>query len=290
VLVRGYSGWLYLVLLVPVSFIAIATRKLVQIWLNWGTSSERRAAMAKRAAEFELFEGTNRDRRAAIPSDANWTNSPGTRLAYRLPIDSAPGWMLFAVLAACLVWNGIATAFVVMAVRMHLGHEPDWLLTLLNIPLVLIGLTLIYYLYRQFRMMTRIGSTRIEISHHPLLPGEQYEVFISQAGHLLMNSLSVLLVCEERATYRQGTDTRTETRRVYQEPVFAQRDFEIRPAKPFEGQCRLRIPAGAMHSFKSDHNEVGWKLIVRADDARGRDYERVFPMIVHPAEVRGEPA
>ncbi len=30
----------------------------------------------------------------------------------------------------------------------------------------------------------------------------------------------------------------------------------------------MRIPLGAMHSFKSDHNEIGWKLMVRADDVR----------------------
>ena len=163
-------------------------------------------------------------------------------------------------------------------------------MTLLSVPFTVIGLTLVYYLYRQFRMMTRIGSTRIEISHHPLFPGDQYEVFVSQAGHLAMNSLRVFLVCEEHATYRQGTDTRTDVRRVHQEPVLEARDFEIVPARPFESQCRMRIPACAMHSFKSDHNEIGWKLLVCADDARGRDYQRAFPVIVHPAAVGGRPA
>ncbi len=290
VLVRGYSGWLYLVLLVPVSFIAISTRRLVLIWLNWGTSAERRAAMTKRAAEFDLFEGTTHDVLPTVPSNADGTNSPGTRLAYRLPIDAAPRWMLFAVLTACLIWNGVASVFVVMAVRTHLKHQPDWLMTLLSIPFTLIGLTLVYYLYRQFRLMTRIGSTRIEISHHPLFPGGEYDVFVSQAGHLAMNSLQVFLVCEEQATYRQGTDTRTDVRSVYQEPVLTAQQFEIVPAKPFESPCRVCIPAAAMHSFKSDHNEIGWKLLVRADDVRGRDYQRAFPVIVHPAASGGRPA
>ena len=290
VLVRGYSGWLYLVLLVPVSFIAISTRRLVLLWLNWGTSTERRAAMTKRAAEFDLFEGTHHDRLPTVPSNANWTNSPGTQLAYRLPIDAAPQWTLFAVLAACLVWNGVASGFIVMAVRSHLRHEPDWLMTLLGVAFMAIGLTLVYFLYRQFRLMTRIGSTRIEISHHPLFPGEEYELFISQAGHLTMKSLRVFLQCEEQATYRQGTDTRTDVRCVFEQPVLAAEDFEIVPAKPFESQCRVRIPASAMHSFKSDHNRVGWRLLVRADDVRGRDYQRAFPVIVHPTGAGGRPA
>ncbi len=290
VLVRGYSGWLYLVLLVPVSFIAISTRRLVLLWLNWGTSAERRAAMTKRAAEFDLFEGTHQDLLPTVPSDSNWTNSPGTQLAYRLPIDAAPQWMLFALLAACLVWNGVASVFVVMALRTHLQHHPDWLMTLLSVPFVVIGLTLVYYLYRQFRLMTRIGSTRVEISHHPLFPGEEYEVFVSQAGHLSMKSLRVVLQCEEQATYRQGTDTRTDTCCVFEQPVLTAQDFEIVPARPFESQCRVRIPARAMHSFKSDHNQIGWRLLVRADDVRGRDYQRAFPVIVHPPGTGGRPA
>ena len=290
VLVRGYSGWLYLVLLVPISFIAISTRRLVLLWLNWGTSTERRAAMTKRASEFDLFEGTHHDSLPTVPSDSNWTNSPGTQLAYRLPIDAAPQWTLFAVLAACLVWNGVASVFVVMAVRTHFRHQPDWLMTLLSVPFVVIGLTLVYYLYRQFRLMTRIGSTRIEISHHPLFPGEEYELFISQAGHLTMKNLRVVLQCEEQATYRQGTDTRTDTRAVFEQPVLEANDFEIVPAKPFESKCRMRIPACAMHSFKSDHNQIGWRLMVRADDARGRNYQRAFPVIVHPPGTGGRSA
>ncbi len=286
VLVRGYSGWLYLVLLVPVSFIAISTRRLVLLWLNWDTSTERRAAMAQRAAEFDLFEGRHQNLLPTVPSDTNWTNSPGTRLAYRLPIDAAPQWMLSALLAACLLWNGVASVFVVMAVRTHLRHEPDWLMTLLSLPFVVIGTVLFYFLYRQFRLMTRIGSTRVEISHHPLYPGGEYDLFVSQAGHLTMKSLEVVLRCEEQATYRQGTDTRTETRCVLESPVLAEHDFEILPAKPFESQCRVRIPECAMHSFKSDHNQIGWKLLVRADDARGRDYQRAFPVIVHPRSGR----
>jgi hypothetical protein len=287
VLVRGYTGWLYVILLVPVSFIAIASRRLMLVWLNWGTSSERRAAMTKRAAEFELFELAGPPVLPTVPSNANLTNSPGTRLAYRLPIDTASGWTLLAFLTACLCWNGVLSVFLVMAVRTHLAHRPDWLMTLLVIGFVPIGVALIYFAARQFWITTGIGSTRIEISHHPLYPGEEYEIFISQAGRLTMNSLRVLLVCEERATYRQGTDTRTDSRRVHEQPVFGQENFDILDGIPFEGQGRLRIPPCAMHSFKSDHNEVGWRLVVRGDAARQRDYERVFPVIVHPASGGG---
>ena len=73
---------------------------------------------------------------------------------------------------------------------------------------------------RLFLLTTSVGPTRIEISDHPLAPGAQYDLFLSQAGRVTMNSFEVLLACDEKATFRQGTDTRTEARRVYEERCF----------------------------------------------------------------------
>jgi hypothetical protein len=287
VLVLGYSGWLYLSLLVPGSFIAISTRRLIYIWLNWNTSAERRSVMSRRAAELDPFEESRGTALANVPSDANWTNSPGTHLAYRLPIAATPGWTLFALLAACLIWNGIVAAFVVMAVRTHLAGQPDWLLTAFVIPFVVIGIMLVGYLVRQGLITAGVGATRLEISNHPLYPGEQYDVFISQAGRFTLTSLKLFLVCQERATYRQGTDTRTDTCTVYHQCVFTVENVELEDHKPFDGQCRLVIPPSAMHSFNSDHNEIGWKLVVRGCAASRPNYERDFPVLVHPPAAQG---
>ena len=114
------------------------------------------------------------------------------------------------------------------------------------------------------------------------MPGERYELFISQAGRLRLKSLAVLLVSEEEATYRQGTNTRSETRRVYQRELFRREDFEIPRGTPLDVQCPLEIPARAMHSFKADHNEVSWKIVVEGTSVGWPHYERAFPVIVHP--------
>ena len=97
-----------------------------------------------------------------------------------------------------------------------------------------------------------------------------------------MNLLEIDLVCEEQATYRQGTDTRTEQRRVYAARVFERRKFDIPPGMPFEQQCRIEIPLGAMHSFQADHNAVQWRFVVRGEVTGWPKYERVFPIIVFP--------
>lgn len=286
VLVRGYSGWLYLLLLIPGSFMVIGGGGLVYTMLHWNTSAERRAAIAKQRAQNDPFVAaapTNHDF-PTVPDDDNLTNSPGIKLAYRLPIAVAPGWALFAALMACLLWNGIVSVFVVMAVRTHLNGEPDWILTAFVVPFVAVGIGLLVYLVRQLLITTGVGPTRIEISDHPLNPGEEYSIALSQAGRLRMNSLEVLLVCEEKATYKQGTDTRTDRQRIFEEQVLRCEAVDIEHSAPFEADCQVRVPETAMHSFKSDHNEINWQLVVRGDVAGWPDYERVFPVVVYPGD------
>ena len=92
-----------------------------------------------------------------------------------------------------------------------------------------------------------------------------------------------MLVCDEEATYRQGTDTRTERRRVYEQVVFAASEFEIYPEMPYEHECDLEFPTDVMHSFQSDHNAVQWRLVVHGVVEKWSNYERVFPIVVYPA-------
>ncbi len=291
VLVRGYSFFLYLVLLVPLSFIVTGSGGLIYTITHWGTSAERRAALARQAAGRDLFEsnGAAQPKYPAVPGDANLTNSPGTTLTYRLPLAVAQGWALFLAVSACLLWNGLTAIFVVMAIQRHLQGDPEWLLTLFVMPLVLIGLGLVYYSLRQLLVTTGVGATRIEISHHPLRPGERYEILVGQAGRFSINSLEVLLACDETVTYRQGTDTRTERRRVFTNQVFRRDGFEIQPGMPFETRSPLEIPAAAMHSFKTLHNEIRWKLVVRGDVAGWPDFEREFQVVVYP-QAAAQPA
>lgn len=283
VLVQGYSGWLYVALLIPLSFIIIGGGRLIYALVGWNASAERRALSTQLAAQRDLFEVKAPDRSfPSVPADANLTNSPGTTLAYRLPIATTTGWTLFAAAMACLFWNGIVAIFVVMTVESFARGTPDWMLTALVIPLAIAGLGLIAYLVRQLLITTGVGPTRIEISEHPLAPGKGYDIFLSQAGRLAMNSLELWLACDEKATYRQGTDTRTETRRVYLQRCFVRESFDIHQGLPFESRCQIHVPQAAMHSFHANHNEVSWKLIVKGKVVGWRDYERVFQIVVTP--------
>jgi len=284
VLRRGTNWWVWLTMIVPVSFMLIGGGGLLYKVFAWGKSAERRADLAKRAATLGAFDagGRSKSEFPGIPGGTNITNSPGTELAFRLPVAANSTWTLFATSMACLFWNGVVSIFVVLAARGHLRGEPDWFLTVFTIPFVLIGIGLIVFVFRQLLVTTGIGPTLVEISDQPLYPGERYDLFFSQAGRLRFRSLEVLLVCEEETTYRHGTDTRTETRRVYRQAVFRREAFEIRRGLPFKANCEIEVPTGAMHSLKSGHNEINWRILVKGSVAGWPNYEWSFPVIVYP--------
>jgi hypothetical protein len=90
------------------------------------------------------------------------------------------------------------------------------------------------------------------------------------------------LVCQEEATYRQGTDIRTETRIVHEQRIFQGESIRIDPGAPLELRETLRVPEDAMHSFQSSYNAVHWTLVVKGQPESWPAFERSFPVIVHP--------
>jgi hypothetical protein len=290
VVVQGYSWLLWFLLLLPVAFILIGGVGLILTLFHWGKSAEHRVATIQMASRLNpLKEGAKEVLEYPfIPQDSNLTNSPGTRLKYRLPIDLSRGWRLVAILAACVFWNSIVAVFAVIAINSHIQGRPEWVLTLFVLPFAAVGLAIIYFFVRELLITTAIGPTQLEISDHPLRPGGRYQAYVSQGGRLTINSLELSLVCDEVATYRQGTDTRTELARVYSQPLLQRRQVELLPQAAFEEQFDFAIPPQCMHSFKADHNEVRWELLVRGDIAGWPPFERAFPIVVIPSAHAGQ--
>ena len=52
-----------------------------------------------------------------------------------------------------------------------------------------------------------------------------------------------------------------------------------------DGRAQLQVPAGAMHSFRSPHNEIAWTIDVHGEAPRWVDLRAVFPI-----RVEAEPA
>ena len=284
VLVRSYTWWMWLLLIIPGSFVVIGGVGAGIALLQSETSIERRSAMARRAADIDLFEDADvvENEYPQVPGIGNITDSPGTRLAFRLPADASTAWRLTGILLLCLLWNGIVGWFVIVNLSHHLTDRGDWWATLMLLPFLIAGILIAVFVAKQAFRLTGLGTTRLEVSEHPLYPGGTYPLFLSQSGHLKVDQLDLSLVCEETATYRQGTDTRIETVQVYNESVYQRGNFEVVPGRPFEEEFEIQIPESAMHSFQVPHNEVRWLLLVTAALEHRSDYERRFPIVVYP--------
>ncbi len=279
-------GWLaWAALVIPLAPIVYGVADLfVFVWRSMA-STERRAAVVQKATDWELTGMgplPNRPVLPALPPIDSVVDSPGLRLAYRLPSDAASGQLSFALATVAAVWNTLVAGFVIQVARQYLAGHPNWLLTWLIVPFVLAGGWTIYALVRQLLLTTGTGTTLLEIADQPLFPGRKYEVFLSQTGRLPVRWFQVQLVCEERATYQQGTDTRTSTACVYRETVLNERKFEIPPGGAFETHFAIHVPESAMHSFSAAHNAVSWALVVRGRMARWPEFERWFPLCVYP--------
>ena len=170
----------------------------------------------------------------------------------------------------------------------YIARDPDWILTLISIPFAAAGIFLIVYFFRQLLLTAGIGPTLLEISDHPLYPGGEYKVFLSQSGRLTINCLSLALVCQEEATYRQGTNTRTESRQARREELLRRENFDVPAGMSFEAECALTVPDRTMHSFKSDHNKIDWKLVVEGDVAGWPEFKLAFSIVVYPENGRSE--
>ena len=176
--------------------------------------------------------------------------------------------------------------FVALALHGYLGGRPDWLLTLFILPFAVVGAALAAFFVRQLLVTAGVGPTLVEISDHPLLPGGEYDVFLSQAGRGRLGRLDLDLVCEEEAIYQQGTNTRAETREVFRQDVL-RCDGSASQVPPFESLARLCVPAGAMHSLRAAHNAVHWKLAVRGDIGGWPEFQRSFTVVVYPRPAPG---
>jgi hypothetical protein len=283
-----HGWWPWLALVIPLALLIYGVIGLIASLWQSVASTERRAAVARKATEWEIPVGQGRAGRITLPNvppvDAV-SDSPGVRLAHRLPIDAASGWVSVTMAAVCLLWNSLVAVFVYRVWQTHESGEPNWLLTWLMVPFVLAGLWTLAALARQVLLDIVIGTTRLEVSHHPFYPSGTFQGFVSQTGRLHVRWFQVQLVCEEHAVYQQGTDTRRAENRVYRKTLFAQRKFDIRPQQPFEVEFEFMVPDSVMHSFVSTHNAVVWTIMVRGRMRRWGDFERRFPIYVYPIRV-----
>lgn len=279
-LATGLGFWLLAIL--AIAMIVVAGTALTFGILQIGASSERRNALARRA---QHFDPTGRAARElpAVPRGANLTDSPGIRLTFRLPAATWPGKRLAAAAALAIMWNAVWLVLFVVVMTSFWSDRPRYILTALLFPLAIIGIWVLRYYGRCLRESAGVGATVLEIDDHPLQPGGSYRCYAAQLGRLNLRRLRIELICEEESTFRQGTDVRVDRNRIVSEILHEQYDVSIDPGRPWEQEFELRVPSQAMHSFRSQHNAVQWKVVVNGESKPWPSFCQSFPVIVHPA-------
>ena len=110
-------------------------------------------------------------------------------------------------------------------------------------------------------------------------------MLLTQGGTGTFQTLTLSLELEEQATFRQGTDTRTEQVVVWRQQVACFHDVSAATDSRFEARAVVDVPNIAMHSFTSAHNAVRWRLVVRGTPERWPEFCRTFPVVVFPVGV-----
>ncbi len=281
----GHRWWPWLVLSIPVSLVIAGTVGVARSLLSSQSSPERRSALRRRVTGTHgaETESNHPSPSSGLPVADRINDSPGVRLTHRLPMDGGEGWRVFGMATICLLWNTLAAMFVYQLASSALSVGGRVGIALLSIaPLVATGVWLTYSLWRDAKSVGGAGSTRLELDHHPLRPGEICRGVLMQSGPMRARSLTISLVCEEEATFRQGTDTRTATAEVYRELLHRERLFEVKPSKPYECDFEFLLPSDAPTSFVSPHNQVKWSLEVAVGPPRRPESLRRYRVCVYP--------
>lgn len=301
VLRRSHRWWPWPVALIPASLLAVGVWGIVASLMQVATSAERRSMVSAKALRLDpLRESpeTSPVKQAtdassvAVPAvthsggDASAPPQPvgsGAQQPYRLYPHGATAWRVAGLFLVCGIWNTLLAYFCVVASRQFLRDDLPLLALVLVVMLGLVGVWLAFHLVREFWQRRGIGPSQLEVSEHPLAVGGTYRAYFLQIGRMQLESLAVLLVCEESASYQQGTDSRTEVLTVYQQQLRLWRGLNIEPGQPFEADLNFAIPESAMHSFRSPHNEVRWLLCVRGKTEQQQVIDRRFTLRVRPA-------
>jgi len=218
----------------------------------------------------------------SVPPISMFIDSPGAKLAYRLPCEWRGTGSLIAYGLFAMCWNGMMAVFAVIAIGRLLQGGIETRLMLFLIPGLYVGLRSGQMFFKYYIQAIGIGSTTVEIEDQPLVPGRKYKVVLVQYGRLVIKKLTIRLVCEEESTYHFGTDIRTERQIVREQTVMDLGRSRIDWGRPLELECSVSIPSDAMHSFQSLHNAIHWKIIVEGEANRWPSYCRSFPVLVYP--------
>ncbi|MDR2761997.1 MAG: hypothetical protein LBB88_05300 [Planctomycetaceae bacterium] len=280
----SFIGWFFLVLLFSLLLLG-----LVGFCFSFrlrSVSTERQAALETVAINSPLSTLAGDMRSMAwstIPDIKIINESPGTHLAYRLPLGNQPIFPLVGLSLFTIAWVIVAVVIMTHSVMNPASELYDVIGGMILRSLFLgVGFFLFFVVIRKYILTFGAGLMLLEISDHPIYSGRRYRLLLVVRGVLQFHDLSVAVICEEVARFTQGTDTATNRRNVFKQVIFRKTDFDISANLPLSEEFFLQLPISAMHSFRQENNEICWKINITARIAGWQEVQRSCPIVVRP--------
>ena len=186
------------------------------------------------------------------------------------------GVMLFVA----AFWNGIVGTVLWGVLS---DGDVDIFPLLFMIPFVLVGLVLVLVL---FYMFLALFNPRPDLTLDPgYLPlgGTSVLGWSFRGSTSRIRRLTITLRGEEKATYRRGTNSVTDTS-VFYELVLV--DTEAPNEMPV-GEISFTVPEFTAPSFDAPNNKIVWVVKVSGDIRRWPDVNAEFPLEIAPLPVEG---
>lgn len=265
-------GWIFLV--IPVSLILFGGGWLVVRFRDRSLSREALANVRRQKTRYPT-----------VPNVPPIEDSPGVRLARRLRPDVKKSFEFGAATLGALAWNLASWSVFVYVVATAETAFDKALAFLFGAIFCGVGFLFACRLWGAFRIERVVGSTALEISELPILPGRKTRLCLFLRGRVAAKRLAVFVRCEEVARYLQGTNAICNKREAFSRTLFTKYDVDVPAGAEETEEFSTTLPLGVAPSFEAEHNEIVWKFVVQTEFADGGTYERDFGVVVYPAIV-----
>ncbi len=266
--VKNSTVWGWIFLIIPVSLIFFGGGWLVVRFWQRSRSKEALANSKRKETSYPNVPALECDR--------------GQSLAIRLSPDVKSSFSFGASALGTCLWNLASWVGFFYVLASSKTSADYWSALFFGALFCGIGLLFACRLWGQYRVERVVGSTALEISQNPVVPGRRVKLCLFLKGRIEAKRLDVFAKCEEVARFVQGTNAICSRHETFSRTVFTKYDLNV-PARGEEFErFTMQLPIGVIHSFTADHNEINWRLVVQMEFADGGVFKRDFAFVVAP--------
>lgn len=228
-----------------------------------------------------LFFGGKRSKNSLSAGGARHDAAvPSVPVGERIELkgDSSNWVGLGFVLLFAVIWNGIVLGVCFAMWQEFDSKAIEWFPLLIMIPFTLVGLGLIVAVVYCIMALFNPKPDMVLSPGYLPLGGNAVITWSFRGNVSRIRQLKISLVGEEKATYRRGTDTVTDTS-VFHRVVLVETTVAGEIAM---GEVSFLIPEFSAPSFDAPNNKIRWYIQIEGDIPRWPDVGQDFTLTVAP--------